>query len=459
MSDSDTRTLGTRTIVRQGGRSGRRMRAYRLTARSPDGRTETHDIRQPSLRVGSREGNDVELTDPAVSRVHFEIAADEHGFRLRDLESTNGTFVDGYRAQDVYLRPGSVIRAGDTELRFEPTQAEADVPASDAERFGPLVGRSVKLRELFATLERAAPTDATVLVEGETGTGKELVAQAVHGRSRRSGGPFVVFDCASVPANLVESELFGHEKGAFTGAGERRIGRLEEADGGTLFLDELGELPLDLQPKLLRALESREVRRVGGREHIPVDIRIVAATNRDLAREVNRGAFREDLYYRLAVVRVELPALRERRDDVRLLVEHFVRRALPDDGERAARILNGISEENWRRLEKHPWPGNVRELRNVIERTLALSQAGEQPSLEPPTTPPRAGAAPRGGAPAAPAVDLDRPFVDLKQETLAAFEESYLTGQLDRHGGNISRAAAASGIDRMYFKRLLKKYR
>jgi len=295
MTDQSDQALGTRTIVYDSGSSGRRMRAYRLHVRTPDGQQRTEDVRAPLVRAGSRGDNDLELADPAVSRLHFEIVADELGMRLRDLESTNGTFLDGYRVQDVYLRPGSVILAGDSEVRFEPTTREADVPASEADRFGPIVGRSVKMRELFATLERAAPTDATILVEGETGTGKELVAQAVHGRSKRSGGPLVVFDCASVPTNLVESELFGHEKGAFTGAGERRIGRLEEADGGTLFLDELGELPLDLQPKLLRALEAREIRRVGGRDTIPVDIRIVAATNRDLAREVNRGSFREDL--------------------------------------------------------------------------------------------------------------------------------------------------------------------
>jgi len=454
---SEGEPLGTRTIVRQGGTSGRRMRTYRLTVRAPDGTTAAHDVRDPLLRVGSRDGNEVVLRgDAAVSRAHFEIVADEHGFRLRDLESTNGTLVDGYRAQDIYLRPGSVIRAGDTELRFEPRADEADVPASETQRFGPIVGRSLKMRELFATLERAAPTDATILVEGDTGTGKELVAQAVHQRSRRTGGPFVIFDCAAVPANLIESELFGHEKGAFTGATDRRVGRLEEADGGTLFIDELGELPLDLQPKLLRALETREVRRVGGRDNIAVDIRIVAATNRDLAREVNRGAFREDLYYRLAVVRVQLPALRERRDDVRLLVEHFIRRALPDEPARADRILAGIRDENWTRLEKHPWPGNVRELRNVIDRTLALSEGGDESPLEPPTTPP---IGPRASAGPTPALDLERPFVDLKAETVAAFEAAYLTSQLERHDGNISRAAAASGIDRMYFKRLLKKYR
>jgi len=457
MDDSEPRSIvATRILQREGRAPARRLRKYRLEARSPDGTVERMVVDKPELRAGARSGNDLVLKDPSVSRLHFQIEADDVGYRLRDLESTNGTFMDGYRIRDAYLRPGSIIRVGTTEIVLTPENEETDVPATESDRFGSLLGASIKMRELFATLERAASTDATILVEGETGTGKELVAQAIHASSRRSGGALVVFDCASVPANLLESELFGHEKGAFTGAEQRRIGRLEEADGGTLFLDELGELPLDLQPKLLRALDAREIRRVGGRDTIPVNARIVAATNRDLAQEVNRGAFREDLYYRLAVVRVQLPPLRERRDDIPLLVHHFVRRALKDDPARAKAILDTISPENWKRLSTHPWPGNVRELKNVIERTLALSTGGPaDEGIALPTAAPRVAAlAGTGGKPS-----LDRPFVELKAETMAAFEASYLEGQLERHGGNISRAAAAAGIDRMYFKRLLKKHR
>jgi DNA-binding NtrC family response regulator len=446
-------TTATRTIDIDG-LPVRQVRSFRLRISGPDGE-QTIEMDQPLARVGSRDGNDVVVKDDAVSRLHFEIFADDLGFRLRDLESTNGTYVDGYRAQDIYLKPGSVVRAGSTELVFDALERESAVPASRTERFGPLVGGSLKMRELFAVLEKAAPTDATILVEGETGTGKELVAQAVHERSRRSGGPFVVLDCAAIPANLMESELFGHERGAFTGATDKRAGRLEEADGGTIFLDELGELPIELQPKLLRAIEAREVRRVGGRDTTKVDVRIVAATNRDLAYEVNRGAFREDLYYRLAVIRVTLPALRERREDIVPLVEHFIRRELRDAPGRAQQILDSVSDDNWKRLRSHPWPGNVRELRNVIERTLALSGGGTLRAIDPPTSR-RVGAATPTPANA---VDLERPFVEQKQETVANFERTYLQAQLDRHDGNISRAAAASGIDRMYFKRLLKKYR
>ena len=455
MTDIDT-APATRTLHVEGSPPRRRLRTYRLAIRHADGRLEDQDVDAPRLRLGSREGNGIVIKDDAMSRTHLEILADEHGYRVRDLSSTNGTFVDGYRIHDIYLRPGSVVKFGNTEMTFTPLDVERDVPASTASRFGCLVGRSLPMRELFALLERIAPTDATVLIEGESGTGKEVVAQALHEQSSRSTGPLVVFDCAAVPANLIESELFGHEKGAFTGARDRRIGRLEEADGGTLFIDELGELPLDLQPKLLRALEKREVRRVGGTATIPVDIRIIAATNRDLAREVNRGAFREDLYYRLAVVRVELPPLRERRDDIPLLVEHFVSRGLDSDPRKAAALLSSISDANWRRLGQHPWPGNIRELRNVIERTLALSASGPVAGVEPPTL--RSAIGSSSPPQSSSAIDFDRPFGEQKADVVAKFEETYLKGQLEHHGGNISRAAAASGIDRMYFKRLLKKY-
>ncbi len=458
---NDDAILATHTLIREGQRPVRRMRAYTLTIKPKGGAARTVRIDSPRVRIGSQKGNEIVLDDSAVSRAHLEIEADDRGFRARDLESTNGTFVDGYRALDMYLKPGSIVKLGTTELRFDPTAEERDVPALDDDRFGPLVGSSTAMRELFATLEKASPTDATILIEGETGTGKELVAQAIHGRSGRAGGPLVVFDCAGVASNLIESELFGHEKGAFTGATDKRVGRLEEADGGTLFIDELGELPLDLQPKLLRVLERREVRRLGGTQTRAVDVRIVAATNRDLAKEVNRGGFREDLYYRLAVVRVTLPALRDRRDDIPLLVASFIRRALANDSARAETILRSIREENWERLRTHPWPGNVRELRNVIERTLALSGGGGVDAIDPPTmagrvAPPRSSS---GEASPKAEVDLDRPFTDLKGEVLAQFEERYLTEQLAKHGGNFSRAAAASGLDRMYFKRLIKKYR
>ncbi len=429
----------------------RKVQVYRLHITAPSGDMTRQEYAKRILRVGSREGNDVVLSDATVSRIHFEISADALGYRLRDLGSSNGTFVDGYRVSDVYLKPGSRIHVGRTEVIFEPLVQEAELPLSRQERFGPLVGRSPSMRELFATLERVARSDATVLVEAETGTGKELIAKAIHQASERASGPWVVFDAAAAPRDLIESQLLGHERGAFTGASERRIGCMEEADGGTLFLDELGELPLNLQPKLLRALESREVVPVGSNQPRKVDVRIVAATNRDLAAEINRGSFRDDLYYRLAVIRMVVPPLRDRPDDVRLLVEHFAQSVVGPA--RAQRIIAAISEDNWRALEAHHWPGNVRELKNMVERTLALS-GDELPRRFDPHVDTRIA----GPAPVSSRADLDRPFLEQKHELIANFERDYLTGVLERHGGNISRAAAAAGLDRMYFKRLLKKY-
>jgi DNA-binding NtrC family response regulator len=447
--EEDAELLATRTRV-IGGRAQRRLRTYRLVVDTPNHPREEHIHRATRITAGTREENDIVIADESVSRAHFEISLDDRGYRLRDLESTNGTLVDGYRINDGYLRAGSVIRVGRTAITFSPLGEEVDVPASDDASFGPIVGKSLPMRELYALLAKAAPTPATVLIEGETGSGKELVARAVHEASPRAKAPFVVFDCASVPRTLMESELLGHEKGAFTGAMQAHAGALEQADGGTLFLDELGELPIDLQPKLLRALQQRVVRRLGGTEEKTVDVRIVAATNRDLVREINRGTFRDDLYFRLAVVRVRVPPLRERLDDLRLLANRFIRLDV-EDAARAERFAGAIDDDEWRRLRRHPWPGNVRELRNVVTRTVVLSIDDPHPKFAFEAPPPIL-------VPDADSVDLDRPFVEQKEEVLAKFEASYLLGQLARHGGNMSAAARAAGLDRMYFKRLVKKH-
>jgi transcriptional regulator with GAF, ATPase, and Fis domain len=431
--------------------SSLRVRRCRLTVVSGPDAGLARDFEAAVIRVGARAGADLQLQDAKVSRTHFEIRLDAQGYRLRDLESTNGTFVSGLRVTDVYVPPGASIYVGDTRLRFDPLDETVEVALSRADRFGGLVGRSVVMRELFARLAAIAPTEATVLITGETGSGKELVAEALHEQSGRRGGPFVVLDCGAIPANLMESEAFGHERGAFTGATATHVGAFERADGGTLFLDEIGELPLEMQPKLLRALERKEIRRVGGAASKRVNIRVVAATNRDLAVEVNRGRFREDLFYRLAVAHVAVPPLRERREDIPLLVEHIVA-GLPSGRERAPRA------ETLELMKKHDWPGNVRELRNVVERAVLFARSPGESTMGAIDLP-----APRGvvAAPAAPSgalvvpIDPKVPFKVAKQDMIDEFDRRYVRALLDAHGGNISAAARAAGIDRMSIHKML----
>jgi DNA-binding NtrC family response regulator len=321
------------------------------------------------VTIGTLAENDLVLSDPAVSRRHAVVEEMASGWLLKDLGSTNGTFLGNVRVKEGFLEPGALIRLGNTELTFSRVEERIETPESSAERFGGLIGGSLPMRQVFGILERVAPTDVTVLLLGETGTGKELAARAVHEHSRRAGRPFIVFDCGAVPPNLIESELFGHEKGAFTDAVKDRPGAFELADGGTLFLDEIGELDLQLQPKLLRALDRREVKRVGAGQAVAVDARVVAATNRDLEAEVKEGRFREDLYYRLSAVSVFLPPLRKRRDDIGPIAV----RLLSAIAKETVRKIDGIAPEAVEVLRSQPWPGNVRELRNVLVRAAALS--------------------------------------------------------------------------------------
>ena len=329
-------------------------------------------IQRGLVSIGTLPESDLALTDPTVSRRHAEVEERADGWVLRDHESTNGTFLDDVRVREAYLSPGSRIRLGHTEMTFSPLEERIEFPQSEADRFGGLIGSSPPLREVYAILERIAPTDVTILLEGETGTGKELAARAIHGRSRRAGGPFVVVDCGAVAANLIESELFGHEKGAFTDAVKARQGAFELADNGTIFLDEIGELSLDLQPKLLRALDQRETKRVGADKPVRVNVRVISATNRDLEKEVKAGRFREDLFYRLSVVRVSLPPLRKRKEDIGMLASHLLAAVSPEVGKQIA----GLSPEALAALSAYSWPGNVRELRNVLGRAAALCDGG-----------------------------------------------------------------------------------
>ncbi|NVB81267.1 MAG: sigma 54-dependent Fis family transcriptional regulator [Kofleriaceae bacterium] len=447
-----------------GGRAtSARLRRCRIEVVSGPDAGLVRDIEAAVIRIGARRGNDVQLTDSKVSGLHCEIRLDDRGYRLRDLDSTNGTYVSSLRVNDVYIQAGAQIALGGTRLKFDPTGESVEIELADTDRFGSMIGRSVKMRELFARLEKLARTDTTVLVTGETGAGKELVAEALHDHSTRGqkDAPFVVLDCGSIPPNLIESELFGHERGAFTGATSSYAGAFERAHGGTVFLDEIGELPLAMQPKLLRVLERKEVRRVGGSKTIEVDVRIVAATNRDLGVEVNRGRFREDLYYRLAVARVHVPPLRERKDDLPLLIDHIL--ATTPGGETAQ-----IAQETIDLMMKHDWPGNVRELRNVIERAVLLAESPDSedslrrapapaPRSEPSITVTPSQTATATDASMTVPVDVGIPFKLAKQNVISEFERRYISRLLAQHDGNISAAARAAGIDRMSIHKMLHR--
>jgi DNA-binding NtrC family response regulator len=401
------------------------------------------------LRVGAHSTNDLVLgEDRAASRHHFEIQYTERGYLVIDLNSTNGTFLDGRRVERAYLSSGSQVRAGQTMVTFAPIDEEVTVePDRDGELEG-MVGQSVKMRQIFGLIKKIAPMDVSVVVQGETGTGKELVARAVHTLSGRKRGPFVVLDCGAIPPNLIESELFGHEKGAFTGAIASRPGAFERASGGTIFLDELGELRVDLQPKLLRVLENREVRRVGGNEVIEVDVRVIAATNRDLVKEIQAGNFREDLYFRLSVINIQLPPLRQRREDVPIII----RKALADPDVVSRHGKKRVMPAAMAVLQGYSWPGNIRELVNVVSHVLTFSDGEE---IDVSHLPARL----QGQQKEQPLPFNEHlSFKDAKEQLLESFEREYITQVLKRCDGNISRAARESGLHRKSVERLVKKY-
>jgi transcriptional regulator with GAF, ATPase, and Fis domain len=408
------------------------------------------------VRVGTAEDNDLVLRDDTVSRRHCEIESSREGVRVRDVGSTNGVFVGGVRIYDASLDPSlgstTTLTIGDTHLTIRRLHETIDRLQANTDRFGDVLGASARMRELFADLDRIAPTEMSLLIEGETGTGKDAIAEAVHRASRRAEGPFAVFDCGAVAPNLAESELFGHERGAFTGAVSTRVGVFEEADGGTLFLDEIGELPKDLQPKLLRVLEKRELRRLGSRKTVSVDVRIVAATNRNLAAEVARGAFREDLFFRLAGAHVVAPPLRERMSDVPLLVEHFM------SLERPPRSRHDVTPEVWEMFQAHRWPGNVRELRNAVQRLLVTPWRPIASETRPVAqAPDKSESTPPAASDELPPGEV-LPLRVARREAYDAFEVKYIRAVLARTGGNVSRAASIAEVSRQMLQKLMRKH-
>jgi transcriptional regulator with PAS, ATPase and Fis domain len=402
------------------------------------------DLESGTVLIGSHENNDVVLTDATVSRYHLEIQVRADGIRVSDLDSTNGTYLNDTRLGSVVVRGRALLRVGgETQMEIIPADEAVSVAPFGLRMFGRVYGGSPVMQELFALLNQVAPTDTTVLVQGETGTGKELIAEAIHAASLRRDAAFVIVDCGAIPRELMAAELFGHTRGAFTGAANAKRGLADEADGGTLFLDEIGELPLDLQPQLLRVLEKKEIRPIGETRPHKVDVRVIAATNRDLKALVHGGQFREDLYFRLAVVQVVVPPLRKRKEDIPELARCFLREIGKGDF--------FVPEAIMQQLADHEWPGNVRELRNVVERGMSLATAQMSADLEDAPTD-------RGAEGAVSAEMMDMPFKEAKGILVEAFEKEYLTHLLERHHGNISRAAAEAGIDRNYIHRLVKKY-
>ena len=460
MSDSE---MGLKTEFVDDRATSRELHKAKLVVVDGPNEGDEYTIDGSSTYVGRSAVNDITIEeDQSISSTHFEIKAEEDGFVLRDVGSTNGTKLGGCLIKEVYLSPNVSFRAGNTTFKIEPLDEVVEIPLSEDEHFHGVIGRSPAMREVFATLKKVAPSELTCLIEGETGTGKERVARAIHDASRRKDEPYVVLDCSAIPKDLMESYVFGHEKGAFTGAVEQKTGAFEQAEGGTLFMDEVGELDLSLQPKLLRVLENREFKRVGGTKTHKADVRVIAATNRDLREQVNTEGFREDLYFRLSVIEIDLPALKERREDIPLLVEHF----LDDVAERRPdRPRMRLTADAMDMLMKYSWPGNVRELQNVIRRAanLADGESIERPDLQ--LSGDMASAVSMDDEPERVdddhtrlTVDLTQEFKEAKQDLLDGFEREYLARMYEEYDENISQASEEAGLTRYHFQELLKKH-
>ena len=397
-------------------------------------------LNKPSTKLGKREGNDFLLSDKTVSRNHLEIEYTSDSFLLRDLNSTNGTYLNGNRVKEAYLAPGDVIKLGNTSIEFQAFSETVKIEPSSQESFGGMVGKSRKMQDIFSTVDSIAGTTSTVLILGESGTGKELVARALHAASQRRSRPFVEVNCAAIPEELIESELFGHVRGSFTGASADKVGKFQKADSGTLFLDEIGDMSLKTQSKVLRVLEEQSFEPVGSNLAATVDVRVIAATNKKLEDEIARGVFREDLFYRLNVIPFYVPALRERTEDLPILARYFLAEFCGAYG----RKPKELGEAALGVFVRYPWPGNVRELRNLIERLVIVCP---HERIEPHHLPPELF---RGAA-----RSPQQPYATL-HEARAAYEREFILRKLEENQWNMTHTATALGLERSHLYRKMK---
>jgi transcriptional regulator with PAS, ATPase and Fis domain len=410
-----------------------------VTAGPDFGRTARDD--RPVFVIGSGDSTDLRLSDPTVSREHLRLFLTPSGLEMRDEGSKNGTWIGGLRIRSTLVTASTALRIGTTSMSLSLESGPLDLQLSESDRFGRAIGVSACMRNVFAMLEKASDSDVTVLLEGESGVGKEVLAQAVHQRSSRASGPFVTVDCGAIPPGLIESELFGHEKGAFTDAAKSRVGAFEQAESGTIFLDEIGELPLELQRKLLRVLEQREVRPLGSSDVRSIDVRVIAATNRRLSEAVQQNEFRQDLFYRLAVARVTIPPLRDRAEDVLPIARTFLAASSDPPVE--------LPEDFASMLAAYHWPGNVRELRNVLDRYVHLGLRDTQALFDSKRRP-------------SDTVDQNLSqltYHEARRRAVDAFERAYIPKIMQRAGGVVARAAELSEVSRGSFYRMLERVR
>jgi DNA-binding NtrC family response regulator len=435
------------------------LKTVQQSSTLPAVKSESYRFSKDIIRIGAGDKCDLIIEDSTVSRIHCEIRKMPQGYLLVDQDSRNGTYVGQLRVKEAYLYVGCEFKIGSTILKFSVEVDSIPIQKTAKEQYGPLTGSSPEMQLLYSLIDKVAPSDLSVVIQGETGTGKELVAQAIHQSSKRSSSEMIVFDCSAIPEHLIESELFGHEKGSFSGAIRTHKGVFEQADGGTLFLDELGEMPLNLQPKLLRALESGMIRRIGSEKTIKVNVRVISATNRDLTSMVEHSLFRQDLFYRLAKVQIKLPGLAQRVSDIPLIAKAILQKL--NQHYQGFKSISGFEPEALALLQTWLWPGNVRELRNVIERAYTFSQSsligiqdlshllqtGSSETQSTLATVPFLPNLPEGGS-----------LKEAKEMMISEFEREYLIQLIEKHQQNISQVAREAGIDRRHVYRLIQKY-